>query len=83
MLKSQRRAFRWPNNLCARLYINPDFVHVITGNVDMVNNNNLRRIFHKVFNFIESIYRNKAEILTIHIYIYQKPKILVVLVGDT
>ena len=21
MLKSQRRAFRWPNNLCARLYI--------------------------------------------------------------
>ena len=23
MLKSQRRAFRWPNNLCARLYIRP------------------------------------------------------------
>ena len=21
MLKSQRRAFRWPNNLCARLYV--------------------------------------------------------------
>ena len=21
MLKSQRRAFRWPNNLCARLYL--------------------------------------------------------------
>ena len=45
-------------------YINPDFGHVITGNVDIVTNNNLRHIFHKGFNFIESIYRNKAEILS-------------------
>ena len=29
-------------------YINPDFGHVITGNVDIVTNNNLRRIFIRV-----------------------------------
>ena len=48
----------------AYIIINPDFGHVITGNVDIVTNNNLRRIFHKGLNFIEATYRNKAEILS-------------------
>ena len=29
VLKSQRRAFRWPNNLCARLYIDCKYKYYI------------------------------------------------------
>ena len=31
MLKSQRRAFRWPNDLCARLYMSDYTYMVVTG----------------------------------------------------
>ena len=43
-------------------FINKDVGHVITGDVNVVANKRLRKLFKKGFSFIEPIFKNKSEI---------------------
>ena len=44
-------------------FIDPSVGHVITGNVDIVKNNKLRKLFKKGYTYIEPVYINKFDIL--------------------
>ena len=44
-------------------FIDNDVGHVITGDVNIVKNKKLRNLFKKGYNYIESTFRNKAEII--------------------
>ena len=43
-------------------FINPSVGHVITGNVDIVKNKKLRKLFKKCYTFIEPVYKNNFDI---------------------
>ena len=43
-------------------FIDPSVGHVITGNVDIVKNNKLRKLFKKGYTYIEPVYINKFDI---------------------
>ena len=44
-------------------FIDNNVGHVITGDVNIVKNKKLRNLFKKGYNYIESTFRNKAEII--------------------
>ena len=45
-------------------FINHDVGHVITGDVNIVANKRLRKLFKKGFSFVEPIFKNKSEIFS-------------------
>ena len=45
-------------------FINHDVGHVVTGDVNIVANKRLRKLFKKGFSFVEPIFRNKSEIFS-------------------
>ena len=68
-------------------YVNRTVGHVITGDVNIVSNRKLRDVFKKGFNYIESTFKNKFEIIKslkkdIIDYIYVDFLISIVLMYD-